>query len=215
MKKNRLMLISLIIAVLFVAIGCTAQPDNLDRTQTRIGVNDNNRVLTRNNRTDVDLNDNMGNIRDDTLGREDAIERNRLRNNIANNRLNNNNFNNNMDTDLNNNRNNNVALARKIADRVEDIEGVNRAYVLISGDMAIVGVDMDSNLEGQVTNALKQRIERAVKKVDNNIVNVGVTADPDLLTRIRNMFKDMDDGNPIEGFVDEFQEIFRRITPAR
>jgi len=209
------MLISLIIAVLFVAIGCTAQPDNLDRTQTRIGVNDNNRVLTRNNRTDVDLNDNMGNIRDDTLGREDAIERNRLRNNIANNRLNNNNFNNNMDTDLNNNRNNNVALARKIADRVEDIEGVNRAYVLISGDMAIVGVDMDSNLEGQVTNALKQRIERAVKKVDNNIVNVGVTADPDLLTRIRNMFKDMDDGNPIEGFVDEFQEIFRRITPAR
>ncbi|HHV45530.1 MAG TPA: YhcN/YlaJ family sporulation lipoprotein [Tissierellia bacterium] len=215
MKKNRLMLISLIIAVLFVAIGCTAQPDNLDRTQTRIGVNDNNRVLTRNNRTDVDLNDNMGNIRDDTLGREDAIERNKLRNNIANNRLNNNNFNNNMDTDLNNNRNNNVALARKIADRVEDIEGVNRAYVLISGDMAIVGVDMDSNLEGQVTNALKQRIERAVKKVDNNIVNVGVTADPDLLTRIRNMFKDMDDGNPIEGFVDEFQEIFRRITPAR
>jgi len=215
LKKNRLMLISLIIAVLFVAIGCTAQPDNLDRTQTRIGVNDNNRVLTRNNRTDVDLNDNMGNIRDDTLGREDAIERNRLRNNIANNRLNNNNFNNNMDTDLNNNRNNNVALARKIADRVEDIEGVNRAYVLISGDMAIVGVDMDSNLEGQVTNALKQRIERAVKKVDNNIVNVGVTADPDLLTRIRNMFKDMDDGNPIEGFVDEFQEIFRRITPAR
>ena len=215
MKKNRLMLISLIIAVLFVAIGCTAQPDNLDRTQTRIGVNDNNRVLTRNNRTDVDLNDNMGNIRDDTLGREDAIERNRLRNNIANNRLNNNNFNNNMDTDLNNNRNNNVALARKIADRVEDIEGVNRAYVLISGDMAIVGVDMDSNLEGQVTNALKQRIERAVKKVDNNIVNVGVTADPDLLTRIRNMFKDMHDGNPIEGFVDEFQEIFRRITPAR
>lgn len=209
------MLISLIIAVLFVAIGCTAQPDNLDRTQTRIGVNDNNRVLTRNNRTDVDLNDNMGNIRDDTLGREDAIERNRLRNNIANNRLNNNNFNNNMDTDLNNNRNNNVALARKIADRVEDIEVVNRAYVLISGDMAIVGVDMDSNLEGQVTNALKQRIERAVKKVDNNIVNVGVTADPDLLTRIRNMFKDMDDGNPIEGFVDEFQEIFRRITPAR
>lgn len=209
------MLISLILAVVFATIGCTAQPDNLDRTQTRIGIDNNNNALRRNNRNDTDLNDNnMGNITDDSIGREDTMERNRLRNNIVNNGLNNNNFNNNLNTDMNNN-GNNVELSRRIADRVEDIQGVNKAYVLISGNTAIVGVDMDNNAEGQVTRNLKQKIEKAVKRVDNNIDNVSVTADPDLLTRIQNMFEDMDKGNPIRGFTDEFQEILRRITPIR
>lgn len=215
MKKNKIMLISLILAVVFATIGCTAQPDNLDRTQTRIGIDNNNNALRRNNRNDTDLNDNnMGNITDDSIGREDTMERNRLRNNIVNNGLNNNNFNNNLNTDMNNN-GNNVELSRRIADRVEDIQGVNKAYVLISGNTAIVGVDMDNNAEGQVTRNLKQKIEKAVKRVDNNIDNVSVTADPDLLTRIQNMFEDMDKGNPIRGFTDEFQEILRRITPIR
>jgi len=215
LKKNKIMLISLILAVVFATIGCTAQPDNLDRTQTRIGIDNNNNALRRNNRNDTDLNDNnMGNITDDSIGREDTMERNRLRNNIVNNGLNNNNFNNNLNTDMNNN-GNNVELSRRIADRVEDIQGVNKAYVLISGNTAIVGVDMDNNAEGQVTRNLKQKIEKAVKRVDNNIDNVSVTADPDLLTRIQNMFEDMDKGNPIRGFTDEFQEILRRITPIR
>jgi len=215
LKKNKIMLISLILAVVFATIGCTAQPDNLDRTQTRIGIDNNNNALRRNNRNDTDLNDNnMGNITDDSIGREDTMERNRLRNNIVNNGLNNNNFNNNLNTDMNNN-GNNVELSRRIADRVEDIQGVNKAYVLISGNTAIVGVDMDNNAEGQVTRNLKQKIEKAVKRVDNDIDNVSVTADPDLLTRIQNMFEDMDKGNPIRGFTDEFQEILRRITPIR
>jgi len=215
LKKNKIMLISLILAVVFATIGCTAQPDNLDRTQTRIGIDNNNNALRRNNRNGTDLNDNnMGNITDDSIGREDTMERNRLRNNIVNNGLNNNNFNNNLNTDMNNN-GNNVELSRRIADRVEDIQGVNKAYVLISGNTAIVGVDMDNNAEGQVTRNLKQKIEKAVKRVDNDIDNVSVTADPDLLTRIQNMFEDMDKGNPIRGFTDEFQEILRRITPIR
>lgn len=213
MKKNKLALFSLILAVVFATIGCTAQPDNFDRTQTRIGIDND---TARYNRNNTGINNNKGNITDDSIGREDTIERNRLRTNIVNNRLNNSNLNNNnnLDTDMDNN-DNNFELSRRIADRVEDIQGVNKAYVLISGDTAIVGVDMDNNAEGQVTSDLKQRIERAVKRVDNDIDNVSVTADPDLLTRIRNMFEDMDNGNPIEGFADEFQEILRRITPMR
>ena len=145
----------------------------------------------------------MRDLDDDLLGREDTVERNRLRNNIVN------------DRDFNNNMNNSRELARKIADRVEDIEGINRAYVLISGDTAIVGVNMDNEAEGQITRDLKDRIERVVKKVDNDIDNVSITADPDLLTRIRNMFEDIDEGNPIEGFANQFEEILRRITPIR
>lgn len=219
MKKNKLIFFSLIIAVIFATIvGCTAQPDNLDRTQTRIGMDNRNDALRRNDtlgRRDRmlnmgidDSNRDIRNMDDNFLGREDTIVRNRLRNNIANdNRLNN--------GRINNNGNNNREQARKIADRIEDIQGINRAYVLISGDTAIIGVDMNNEAEGQVTRDLKDRIERVVKKVDNDIDNVSITADPDLLTRIQNMFDDMDEGNPIEGFANEFQEILRRITPVR
>lgn len=225
MKKNKLIVLSLIIAVVFVAIGCTAQPDTLDRTQTRIGMDNRNNALRRNNnltrRDDLGLNDNMD-MNNNLLGREDTIERNRLRNNIANdNGLNNNNVNNNgvnnngVNNNSMNNNGNNRKTAKKIADRIEEIQGIDDAYVLISGDTAIVGVDMDNEAQGQITRDLKQRIERTVKNVDNDIKNVSITADPDLLTRIRNMFKDMDEGNPVEGFVDQFEEILRRITPVR
>lgn len=206
LKKNKLIFLSLILALVFIAIGCTARPDTLDRTQTRIGLENRNNALRRNNtirRNNLGLDDNMRDLDDDLLGREDTVERNRLRNNIVN------------DRDFNNNMNNSRELARKIADRVEDIEGINRAYVLISGDTAIVGVNMDNEAEGQITRDLKDRIERVVKKVDNDIDNVSITADPDLLTRIRNMFEDIDEGNPIEGFANQFEEILRRITPIR
>jgi len=56
---------------------------------------------------------------------------------------------------------------------------------------------------------------KVVKRVDDDIENVSITADPDLLTRIRNMFEDIDEGNPIEGFANQFEEILRRITPVR
>ena len=29
------------------------------------------------------------------------------------------------------------------------------------------------------------------------------------------MFEDIDEGNPIEGFANQFEEILRRITPVR
>lgn len=212
MKKNRLIVFSLVVALVILTIGCTAQPDTLDRTQTRIGLGNRNDGIRRNNnltrRDDLGLDNNLRRDMDnDLLGNDDTVERNRLRNNMANdNGLNNNGMNNNR---------NNTERARRIADKIEDIQGINRAYVLISGDTAIVGVNMDNEAEGQITKDLKNKIERAVKRVDDDIDNVSITADPDLFTRIRNMFNDMDDGNPIEGFADQFQEILRRITPIR
>lgn len=206
LKKNKLILITLILAVVFIAIGCTARPNTLDRTQTRIGIDNRDNVLRRNNtlrRNNLGLDNEMRDLDNDMLGREDTTERNRLRTNIAD------------DRDFNNNRNNNARLTREIADKIEDLQGINRAYVLISGDTAIVGVNMDRNAEGQITRDLKDRIERVVKRVDDDIENVSITADPDLLTRIRNMFEDIDEGNPIEGFANQFEEILRRITPVR
>lgn len=115
-------------------------------------------------------------------------------------------------------RRNNMNVSRKaeqIAEKIERLNNINEAYVLISGNTAIVGVDMDRNVQGQITNDLKARIEKIVKDTANNIKNVSVTADPDLLTRIEKMAEDIANGRPITGFAEQFQEILRRIAPTR
>ncbi|NMB28059.1 MAG: YhcN/YlaJ family sporulation lipoprotein [Tissierellia bacterium] len=105
--------------------------------------------------------------------------------------------------------------ANAIAQKIANLNEVNNCSVLLSGNTAIVGVDMENNLQGKMTTDLKQKIEKTVKDADNSIKNVSVTADPNLYTRISNMAKDIRDGRPISGFANEFQEILRRITPVR
>lgn len=111
--------------------------------------------------------------------------------------------------------NNMTKRANTIAQRVANLKEVDNCSVLINGNSCIVGVDIKDTLEGRMTTDLKRRIEKTVKNTDSSIKNIGVTADPDLLTRITNMATDMGNGKPISGFAREFQEILRRIIPAK
>ncbi len=195
MKKNKILLLTFILLIAALAIGCTVQPNN--RTQTRLGVDRENLGIRRDNTVNRDrIGNNLRNIDDNNLSdmNENMVDRN----------------NNNL-----NFRNNNAEKAKDIADQIEKLANIDRASVLISGNTAIVGVDMENNVEGQITRNLKQRIENIVKKADNDIKNVSITADPDLFTRISNMAEDITNGRPITGFAEQFEEILRRITPTR
>ena len=103
--------------------------------------------------------------------------------------------------------------AENIARKVANLNDVNSATVVISGDTAIVGIDMKNNLEGNITDDLKGKVRKIVKDTDDKIDNVSVTADPDLYQRLSNMARDIRNGKPISGFSKEIQEILRRITP--
>lgn len=105
--------------------------------------------------------------------------------------------------------------AEKVAKKVQDLKEVNSATVLLSGKTAIVGVNINENVEGKVTTQLKNKIEKVVKQTDASITNVNVTADADLYKRISNMANDIRTGKPISGFANEFQEILRRIIPSK
>lgn len=126
---------------------------------------------------------------------------------------NNNNMNNNMNNDMNMD-NNMSARAENIADSVVDIAGVDDATVVITGDTALVGVDIAGKDNGEVTDNLKRSIINVVKKVDNRIDNVVVTASPDFFDRIDNIARDINRGKPLSGFVDEVNEIIRRVAPT-
>lgn len=195
MKKNKILFLALVLALVMTTIGCTV---NRPGTQTRIGQRtpNNNLGLRRNNNlVGIDRrNNNLVGI--DRRNMDNITDMNRTTpNNLGMNNL--------------------STRANAIARRVADLNEVNRCSVLLSGNTAIVGIDMKNNLQGKMTTALKQKIETTVKNVDNNITNVSITANPDLFTRISNMARDIRDGRPISGFAREFQEILRRITPVR
>ncbi len=198
MKKNKILLITFILLIAVFPIGCAARPNN--RAQTRLGVDREELGLRRdNNMINRDrLNTNIRNLDDDMIDRDvndfDMRDNDRM--------------------GRNNNLNEDTRKAREIAKKIERLDNVDRAYVLISGNTAIVGIDMDRNVEGQITRDLKDRIEKIVKDTKNDIENVSVTADPDLFTRIRNMAEDIVNGRPISGFAEEFEEILRRINPV-
>ncbi|KPU28395.1 hypothetical protein TR13x_03085 [Caloranaerobacter sp. TR13] len=104
--------------------------------------------------------------------------------------------------------------AEKIADSIVDLPGVDDATVVITGNTALVGVDIEEDLEGKVVTDLKKQIVTRVKQIDKNIKNVTVTADPDLFERIDDIAQEINKGRGMSEFADEVKEIIRRITPS-
>ena len=106
------------------------------------------------------------------------------------------------------------AKAEELAKKISDLKNVNSATVVLSGKSAWVGVDLAAKLENKMTNQMKNEITSLVKKEEKNINKVYVTADADTVSRLRNIARDIADGKPVSGFINELNEIGRRITPS-
>jgi len=130
----------------------------------------------------------------------------------------------NIDSNLNNTINrepnqtvpNNITTdqATRIANKIENLQEVKRAVVTITGNTALVGISTTDNIEGQMTNTLKDKIDKVVKQTDSTIKTVYVTANADLYERIENIGKGIREGRPLSGFAEEIEEIIRRIAPT-
>lgn len=106
-----------------------------------------------------------------------------------------------------------VNRARRIADNVADLKEIESATCVISGNTAIIGVQFSEQYKGKMTDEIKKKIDQVVKKTDTRISRVAVTADPDLVSRIRDIFRDIGRGRPLSGFVKEINELLNRIQP--
>ncbi|HEY8361454.1 MAG TPA: YhcN/YlaJ family sporulation lipoprotein [Tissierellaceae bacterium] len=194
MKNNKIKYIALSLILLIAVAGCTPTNTNMRNLGTQTRLNDNRWFNTRdrlntnlNTGMDTDLNLNNEMVRFDT--------NNPNTNNITNGQL----------SSMSN-------RANIIAQRVEALPEVNRATVLINGNRAIVGVDVRGDLTNTIDANLRNRIEAAVKAADRNIRTVSITSDPTLMTRIRNLSTQINNGNIISNFADEFEDLLRRIT---
>lgn len=107
-----------------------------------------------------------------------------------------------------------VAKARTIADKISAMKEINAATVVLADNKAWVGVDLKAGVADKLTNAVKNEITRVVKAEDKSVETVYVTADADTVTRLKNIARDIAAGKPVSGFMDELNEIGRRITPS-
>lgn len=107
-----------------------------------------------------------------------------------------------------------TAEARRLATMIDQMPEVNTAYVILSGRMAIVGLDMKENISNARVNAVKAEVIRKVKRANERVDNVTVTADPNIVTRIQRVADGLAQGRPLSSFANEMAEITRRLVPA-
>lgn len=123
---------------------------------------------------------------------------------------------NNEDTGMGNENMNGNQMDNKsemIADKLVEMQGVDDATVVISGNTAMVGVDISGTMEGNMTDKVKNDIKSKVRETDSNIKQVMVSASPDIFNRLDNIAQKINQGDAIEGFRDEINEIMKRMTP--
>lgn len=102
-----------------------------------------------------------------------------------------------------------AAHLENIATRVPHVRG---AHCVVLGNTAVVGIDVESDLERSKVGTIKYSVAEALRK-DPYGVNSIVTADLDINQRLREIRESVMAGRPFAGFASEMADIVSRIMP--
>jgi len=109
--------------------------------------------------------------------------------------------------------NNAQAKAEEIARACDAVPGVEDSTVVISGNTAYVGLDVEGNLEGQEAQNVERAVIQKALAQDPSIRRCVVSSDADTVSRLKNIYQGVRRGTPISTFGNELEEIGRRIAP--
>lgn len=104
------------------------------------------------------------------------------------------------------------AKATRLVQLASSVKNVNDATAVVIGRWAIVGIDVNANLDRPEVGVIKYTVAEALKE-DPQGATALVTADPDLFQRLREMASDIRKGRPVTGFMEELADIAGRIMP--
>lgn len=155
-------------------------------------------------------NGNNGTTYDGTYQRGTDLTADNVRRDYTNNRDN---------TNGNGERNNEYEVADKAADRIaNEVESIDRAYVLTTDNNAYVAAELNEGTKengnnGEVSEKVKKQVTKAVKAENKDIDNVYVSTNPDFVNLTTGYRNDIENGEPIEGFFDQFGEMIQRVFP--
>lgn len=95
-----------------------------------------------------------------------------------------------------------------------EVSQANETWVMVSGDMAYIALDIKSTDTAAETDNIKEEVSQIVFNTDSDITDVYISADADTLSRVKETFKDLANGKPISGLTAEITNMFTRITPT-
>lgn len=113
----------------------------------------------------------------------------------------------------NDNNNTRMQVADKAQDKIENMDEVRHANVIVTNRNAYVAVVLDDESKGEVRKDLENKISDQVKSTDDNIRNVFVSSNPDFVNRMEDYGDKVQGGKPIRGLFEEFNEMIQRVFP--
>lgn len=103
-------------------------------------------------------------------------------------------------------------ISRHLVGLATGIPGVEDATAVVLGPYAVVGIDVNRKLDNSRVGSIKYSVAEALKN-DPNGKNAVITADPDVVERLRQMGRQIRQGHPIGGIANELAGIVGRLMP--
>ncbi len=103
-------------------------------------------------------------------------------------------------------------VAEHLVHLAERVPEVQAATALILGDLAVVGIDVNAELDRSDVGVVKYEVVEALKD-DPYGAYAFVSADPDVNARLRGMQEEIQAGHPIAGIMNELAAIVGRLIP--
>ncbi|MFD0131027.1 YhcN/YlaJ family sporulation lipoprotein, partial [Bacillus subtilis] len=103
-------------------------------------------------------------------------------------------------------------MAKHLVSVAEKNPDVKDATAVVLGGYAVVGIDVDDTLDRSKVETIKYSVAQALKN-DRYGANAVVIADPDTVGRLREMSREISEGHPVTGILDELAAIVGRVLP--
>lgn len=103
-------------------------------------------------------------------------------------------------------------VAQHLVNVTEHVADVNDATAIVIGRYAVVGIDVKDDLDRSKVETIKYSVAKALRN-DPEGANAVVVADPDTVSRLKEMGKEIQAGRPVSGIMDELAAIVGRVMP--
>lgn len=103
-------------------------------------------------------------------------------------------------------------VSKHLANLAASVPNVKGATALAIGKYAIVGIDVDEDIDRSKVGTIKYSVAEVLKH-DPHGARAVIVADPDITTRLKEMGEDIKIGKPVQGILNELAEIVGRIMP--
>ncbi|GLB60348.1 YhcN/YlaJ family sporulation lipoprotein [Cytobacillus sp. NCCP-133] len=103
-------------------------------------------------------------------------------------------------------------VSRHLVNLATRIPNVNDATAVVLGRFAIVGIDVNKNLDRSEVGTIKYSVAESLKN-DPHGARAIIVADPDMNARLREIADDIQNGEPLQGIMNELADIAGRLIP--